>query len=115
MSGEILIKDMLRTIGYQLNSTFHLSLRLYTLLNDYSKSCSKAVRPYTVIRVNVHIRRCVVSDTVSEAVRETVRPDAVSSTTTNDYSWREMESQLKMVHKVYNVVDQPHRKIFVTM
>ena len=26
-----------------------------------------------------------------------------------------METQLKMVHKVYNVVDQPHRKIFVTM
>ena len=74
MSGEILIKDMLRTIGYQLNCTFHLSLRLYTLLNDYSKSCSKAVRPYTVIRVNVHIRRCVVSDAVSSVVSEAVRP-----------------------------------------
>ena len=74
MSGEILIKDMLRTIGYQLNCTFHLSLRLYTLLNDYSKSCSKAVRPYTVIRVNVHIRRCDVSGVVSDAVVEDVRP-----------------------------------------
>ena len=74
MSGEILIKDILRTIGYQLNSTFHLSLRLYTLLNDYSKSCSKAVRPYTVIRVNVHIRRCVVSKAVRPVVGEDVRP-----------------------------------------
>ena len=28
---------------------------------------------------------------------------------------RDMEDQLKMMHQVYNVVDQPHRKIYVTM
>ena len=28
---------------------------------------------------------------------------------------RDMEDQLKMMHQVYNVVDRPHRKIYVTM
>ena len=34
---------------------------------------------------------------------------------TNRTFSRDMETQLKMVHKVWNVVDLPHRKICVTM